>query len=87
MPDYGAPEMSYVPEAVVDEDENRVFRIWYWDPCNGMGGRSKDCGTFKHRKDAEAFINEQVGEPGSPKRLDENNWDRDAYRVEVIELK
>lgn len=68
-------------------DDGKVFQVWYWDPCNGIGGRSENKGIYKSREAAQAFINERVGEPGSPKRLDPNNWDRDAYRISEIEVK
>jgi hypothetical protein len=58
-----------------------VFRVSYWDPCNGINGRSADKGLFASRELAQAYINERVGEPGSPQRLNPDNWDRDAYRI------
>ncbi len=64
----------------------KVYQVWYWDPCNGMGGRSDNKGLFTTREAAQAFINERVGEPGSVKRNDPNNWEHDAYRITEVEV-
>lgn len=63
-----------------------VYQVSYWDPCNGIGGRSQDKGLFATREAAEKFINDRVGEPGSAQRLDPNNWDRDAYSITEKEV-
>ena len=62
-------------------------RVWYWDPCNGIGGRSQEKGFFKNRQAAQEYINERVGEPGSRRRLDPNNWERDSYRIEELDVR
>lgn len=61
-----------------------VFRVSYWDPCNGINGRSQDKGVFSTREAAQKYINDRVGIPGSMKRLNPDNWDRDAYRITEI---
>ena len=66
--------------------DSKVYQVRYWDPCNGIGGRSQSKGHFATREAAERFINDKVGEPGSAKRLDPNNWDRDAYSISEIEV-
>ena len=64
----------------------KVYRVWYWDPCNGIGGRSQDKGLFGNRQAAQKYINDRVGEPGSAQRLNPDNWDRDAYRITEEEV-
>jgi hypothetical protein len=64
----------------------QVYRVWYWDPCNGIGGRSQDKGIFHSREAAQAYINDKVGAPGSSRRMDPDNWERDSYRIEPIEV-
>lgn len=65
--------------------EEELVRVWYWNPCNGIGGRSEDKGVFT-KEAAERYINERVGEPGSAKRNNPNNWDRDAYSMVPVEV-
>jgi hypothetical protein len=66
--------------------ESKAFRVWYWDPCNGMNSRSQDKGLFKSREAAQKFINDRVGEPGSVKRLSPDNWERDSYSIQEVEF-
>jgi hypothetical protein len=62
----------------------KVYRVWYWDPCNGMNSRSEDKGIFATLDAAQTYVNERIGEPGSTRRKD--NWDHDAYRIQTIEV-
>lgn len=66
--------------------DGKVYQVWYWDPCNGIGGRSQSKGLFVTREAAQEYINERVGEPGSAKRLNPNNWERDAYRISEMKV-
>jgi hypothetical protein len=66
--------------------EGKVYRVSYWDPCNGMNSRSQNKGLFRSREAAEAYVNERIGKPGSAKRLDPNNWERDSYSITEVEV-
>lgn len=33
-----------------------VYQVWYWDPCNGMGGKSRDMGLFATPERAQEWI-------------------------------
>jgi hypothetical protein len=61
-----------------------VYRVWYWDPCNGINGRSADKGMFSTREAAQKYINDRVGEPGSARRLNPDNWERDSYTIQEV---
>lgn len=53
----------------------KVYHVTYWDPCNGMGGRSQSCGHFASRDLAEGYI--------APRA---RGWDVNAYSVSEIDV-
>lgn len=65
-----------------------VFKVTYFDPCNGMNSSSVSKGLFDTRESAESYINEKIGMPGSAKRLNPNNLDAvtNAYRIKELEM-
>jgi len=54
-------------------------QVWYWDPCNGMGGRAESRGFFRHRVNAEAWIAERLA-------ADKSGWEKDSYSIREIEF-
>lgn len=58
--DYGcAKELEGLRKAgyiVAKSGELVVYQVWYWDPCSGIGGRSKDCGLFESESAAQSWI-------------------------------
>jgi hypothetical protein len=52
-----------------------IFKVTYWDPCNGMGGTTKTKGYFLTEKMAQRYI--------APLAV---GWDHDAYRIHPIEV-
>jgi hypothetical protein len=59
-----------IAEAVGLTGEPKVYHVSYWDPCNGIGGRSQSHGYFATEELANQYI--------EPRAV---GWDQNAYSV------
>lgn len=56
----------------------KVYSVSYWDPCNGMQGRSENRGLFATRELAQSYV--------EPRIQGKDNWDKNAYTIHEIEV-
>lgn len=55
---------------------SKVYQVYYWDPCNGMSGRSEFKGTWADEKAAQAYADEH----------NKGAWMQNSHTVRPLEV-